>query len=218
MTPPLKSRGWLAKTGPSRATGFAGYSRFVRIAKLVLPFAALIIIGIVIARLSHNPQQQILTELPKTDTTTPGQSEVIKAQYEGRDADGQPYTLIAASAARSMEDPDTILLVKPHGDITLKDKSWIAVESAAGAYNTKKSKLDLTGGVALFHDQGYEMHLDSVSIDLTEKTALSQTPVTAQGPLGLLSAANMKIVDGGNLVIFGGPATMTLNRLGKEKG
>lgn len=218
MTAAPKSRGWSARAPRFQTAAFTGYSRFVRLAKIALPVCALIIVGVVIARLSQNPQQQMLAELPREETTTPGQSEVVQAQYEGRDAEGRPYTLIAAKAARSVTDPDTVLLEKPRGDMTLKDGSWVAVEAAAGAYDTKKETLVLSGDVAIFHDRGYEMHLKSINLDLAAKTASSKDPVTGQSPLGQISAANMAILDAGNRIVFGGPARMTLYRLGKDKG
>lgn len=210
------SRAWIPNPPRLSATAFAGHSRFVRVAKIALPFLALVMIGIVIARLSHSPQQQILGVMPKSETTTPGQSEVVAAQYEGVDAGGRAYTLIAAKATRDPVNPSFILLEKPRGDMTLADNSWVAVEAASGAYDMEKLKLTLSGNVAVFHDKGYEMHLEKVAVDLAAKTAQAQVPVTAQGPLGKLTAANMTVAEGGNRIIFGGPILLVLHRLGAD--
>ncbi len=221
LKPPPKSRDWIQRTPQISATAFTGHSRFVRVAKFALPFLALVIIGIVIARLSQSPHQQLLAELPKEETTTPGQTEVMTAQYEGLTPEGRPYTLLAKKATRDPNNPDLVLLENPRGDITLEDKSWVAVESLAGSYNLQQARLNLNGNVAVFHDKGYELHLDNITVDLQTKTARADSPVMAQGPLGQLFSQNMEILDGGNRILFGGPARLILNNPragGKEKG
>jgi len=207
---------------PRRLSVFRqGYSLFVWVLKLALPLAALAIVGILIMRLTTgNPQQQNMAALPPAEKTTPGQIELVQAKYEGVDEQGRPYTVTADKATRAVNAPDTVLFVNPIADITLADKTWLAAKAKTGTFDHKTDTLDLKDDVAIFHDSGYEMHTQAIRIDLKQKTASTDQPVQAQGPVGTIAAQNVSVTDQGDLVIFGGPATLTLFSLsmGKDRG
>lgn len=219
MTGP-KTRLKSYRARPQRLSAFgAGYSRFVRAAKIVLPLIALALMGVVFARLSQDPRQSQLSVLPEAaeqKKTVPGQVEMAGARYEGADAEGRRYTLTAAQAARDMNAEQAVLLEKPEADLALPDGGWISARAAKGRFDNKASKLFLSGGVAVFHDSGYEMHLQDVAIDLVSRHAVSRNPVKGQGPLGTLEAANVDILRQGELVVFGGPAKLTLRVAAKK--
>lgn len=190
------------------------YTRFVKLAKVFLPVAALVIVGIVASRLSRNPLQE-MTDIRRDEKTTPGQIEVVKAQYEGVDDKGRPYTLIAEKASRAVSAPDKVELYGLKADITLEDQSWIAVQAAKGIYDIKAEHMDFLGDVEVFHDSGYRMRLNDLAVDLATRHAVSKNPVRMQGPDGDIAAANIEVTDGGERIVFGGPATMTFFRLGR---
>lgn len=181
--------------------------------KAALPLVALAIIAVVFSRLSQDPQIAQLAEMPKNEKTVAGQSELVKAKYEGMDAKGRKYTLSADTATRDMNAEEAVFLEKPRADIALENNSWLTVHASKGRFDNKDSKLVLTGGVTAYHDSGYEMHLEDISVDVKGRTAASLSPVSAQGPAGELHAQNIAVTDGGQLVVFGGPAQVTLHRL-----
>ena len=188
----------------------AGYTWFVRILRLTLPLVALVLIGIVVARLSADPEQQNITDLTKDTKTEAGQIALEKARYEGVDAEGRAYTLSAESAARDPEVPDAITLTVPHADITLSNGEWLAIESQTGVYDNAASTLSLSDKVRIFHDSGNEMHLEDLRLDLKSHDATSEKSVNAQGPLGLLSAAGLSVTENGQKIVFNGPVSLTL--------
>lgn len=190
-----------------------GYSWFVRISKVTLPLVALGLIGLVVARLSQDPRQIQLAELPTKEKTTPGQVELVKARYEGMDAKGRKYTVSADKAVRNMLSDEAVTLEKPHAEMALEGGSMIRVQAEKGDYDNKAGKLSLSGGVTVSHDSGYEMHLQDVKVDVATRHAATQNPVSAQGPGGALQAQNMDVSDSGDLVVFGGPAFLTLQNL-----
>lgn len=196
----------------------AGYSSFVKIARFALPLLALVIVGVILSTLSESPVQQQIAALPKEDQTTPGESAIVNAKYEGIDDQGRKYTLIAAAAERKDEQPDMIALEKPKADIALKDAGWLAVHANEGVFNSKAGTLDLAGDVTVFHDAGYELTTQGMHIALTAKSVTSDLPVKGQGPRGDIAARNMSITEGGNKIIFGGPATLLLRLNARERG
>ncbi len=205
---------------PRRLQTFGrGHSWFVWTLKFILPLIALAIVGILITRLSVTPQQPLAT-LPKEEKTTPGQIELIQAKYEGMDEQGRPYTVTADKAVRAMNAPDSVLFDNPVADITLQDKTWVAVKAKNGSFDHKAERLTLKDDVTVFHDSGYEMHAQDLQINLKQKTAVTGLPVNAQGPMGTITAASLSVEDQGDLIVFGGPATLTFFKLSfkKERG
>lgn len=196
------------------------YSFFVKVLKFSLPLAALIIIGTLITRISEDPQQKNLASLPSEEKTAPGQIELIRAKYEGNDSEGRPYTVSADKATRSMTAPDTVLFENPLADITLQDNTWVAAKAGSGVFDRIAETMLLTDQVTVFHDSGYEISLQNLNINLKQKTAETSLPVLAHGPMGSIEARNMSVQDQGNLIVFGGPATLTIFHLkpGKVRG
>ncbi|MBI1215244.1 MAG: LPS export ABC transporter periplasmic protein LptC [Alphaproteobacteria bacterium] len=197
-----------------RALG-AGYTWFVRIAKIALPLLALVLVGVVISRMSHSPVQRI-AEMPKQtkqDKTTPGQIELVKARYEGVDAKGRAYSLTADHASRDMNAEEAVLLDNPKAVVTLQNGGALSAAALHGRYNHASGELELSDDVTLAHDSGYVMHLQNLSVDVKTRTAASNLPLTAEGPAGTLSAAALDVADQGELVTFTGPVRLTFSHV-----
>jgi lipopolysaccharide export system protein LptC len=195
--------------------GGAGHTWFVRITKLILPIAALVLVGVIVAKMSQD-QVGRLTPAETTGNTTAkaGEIDLVKPKYEGLDAQNRPYTVSADKAHRIMDkdhpSAQIVDLENPVGDILMDDGTWLAAKSAKGLFNNSDNSLYLSGGVIFFHDSGYEMHMTDVHIDIKTRHAQTDLPVQGQGPAGGINAQNLEITDGGDLIIFGGPAHLTL--------
>lgn len=199
----------------------AAYSFFVRLAKIVLPGLALILMGVVIARMQHDPLQDQLTQLAPDEKTVPGQSELTGARYEGVDDKGRPFVLTADKALRVMPPAGTpsaqliddrgeaVDLVNPRAEMT-SDKSGLALEAETGRFVQDAQKLKLTGGVTLSDRDGNALHLREVDVDLHGRALQSSGPVEGRGPAGNINAEGLKLEDGGDKVIFTGRTTLTL--------
>lgn len=219
MTEPERPHHFTTYT-PRRLSVFRqGYSVFVRILKYTLPLAALVIVSVLITRFSTGSSQpQDIAARPEAEKTTPGQIELVQPKYEGIDDEGRPYTITADKAMRADNTPDIMQFTNPVADITLEDKTWLAVKSSSGVFDHKNDTLNLKDDVTIFHDSGYELHCQVLQVDLKKKTAYTALPVQAQGPIGTIAAQNMSVLDQGDLIIFGGPATLTLFSLSGGKG
>jgi lipopolysaccharide export system protein LptC len=196
-----------------RAAHGMGYTLFVRLARIALPLTALVIMGIVFTRLS-TPLLQKVEMVPSHDKTEPGRIELLKAQYEGVDSKGRPYELIADKASRAMSADDTVLLDGLKASITLEDGTWLAVHAKNGSYAARAQHLSLAGDVVIFHDSGYEMHLEDVDIDLKSRQAVTTKPVHGQGPMGAIAAEGLEVIEDGDRVVFAGPVKLTFYHLG----
>lgn len=185
-----------------------GYSLFVRIAKVALPCAALAIVGILIARLAMDEVPAGLSV--DNIQAEGGRIELVRPRYEGVDAQGNPYTISADRASREGGNDNLISLENPLADLSLKDSGWLAVKARHGLFDREQAHLVLEKDVTLFHDQGYELNAQRVEVDIKSGRAISDLPVQAQGAAGNLQAAGMDISNNGLLVVFSGPAHLTL--------
>jgi lipopolysaccharide export system protein LptC len=222
-----KKRGRLQHLTPPRrrrVSSQGAHTRFVRIAKLALTLSALGLVGIVILRMTHD-QNLTPTSLPAANgpaasgsAPRAAQMDLIKPKYEGHDEKSRPYTISADRAHRVMGRDQEVSLDNPKGDVTLEDGSSVAASAPQGLYNRTASSLYLSGGVTIFHNAGYELHLQDVTVDLKTKHSQSQNPVNGQGPKGTLEGRSIDISDGGELIVVGGPATLTLRNLKEKQG
>lgn len=204
------------------AAGGAGYTGFVRTAKYLLPLGAIILMGVVAARLNHNPMMEQLTQIPSEEQTTPGQSELVGARYEGVDEAGKPFTLTADKAMRVMDETtaseglssglegETVDLVRPRAEMNLGENRAFAITANEGRYEQESSKLNLTGGVTVEDGRGNELYIDRVDVDLDGSALVADTPVRGSGPSGTIDAEGLRLEDGGDKVIFTGRTTLTL--------
>lgn len=203
--------------------GGESHTWFVRITKFILPVAAVVIIGVVYGKMSQDQQNLQVTQLPAQEKTTPGQIDLVKPKYEGLDAKNRPYTISADRAHRVMDQgrdkEQVVAMDNPKGDIAMDDGSWVSVQATQGLFNNTAQTLYLSGGVTLFHDSGYEMHMKDVNVEIKTRHTQTTSPVQGQGPAGAIDAQNLEISAGGDMIVFGGPLRLTLwNRAApKEK-
>ena len=218
-----KSRPKLRHIQPRRrySGGGAGHTWFVRITKFMLPAAALVIVGVVFSKMSNDQPALPIPQLPQQSKTTAGQIDLVMPKYEGLDAKNHPYVISADRAHRVMEpghgNEQVVAMDKPKGDILMDDGSWISLQAADGVYNNNASTLHLSGGVTLFHDSGYELHMKDVDVEIKTRHAKTESPVQGQGPAGAIDAQNLEISEGGDLIVFGGPLRLTLWNLSAPK-
>ena len=189
-------------------------SRKVLIVKIVLPLSAVALVGLVFAW----PQLQSDNEDFRLDATTPvsdGQSakpQVLNPRLSGVDEDGQPFEVTAdiATAVVSEEGREVYYLTRPNADISLSGGAWVALSAAEGVYEAATEILTLRDGVSLFHDSGVEFQTESARILMAQNAAESDQPVHGFGEFGEIRSAGIRIIDGGNRIVFTGPAQLLL--------
>lgn len=196
------------------------YSLFVKTLKLVFPLIVVAIVAVLVSYLSMQEQGYIpdISEQTSQDKTTPGQIELLGAKYEGVDETGKSYTITADRANRVSESDDNVAFEKPFTDIFLGDETWLALRSEGGFFNNVMEKLILQKSVKAFHDSGYELDMKDIEIDMNTRSAYTSKPVTIQGPAGEAHAKGMKVMAGGEKIIFYGPLRMKLFNLSLIRG
>ncbi len=172
------------------------YSRFVTMMKVVLPAAALALMALLAAWPS-------LTELPTPKISADkGQLEMIKPRYIAADEHNQPFSVVAAQADKSADQPDIILLDQPEAEMTQNDGAWVTIRSDKGWYDQTTGILKMRGNVRILRDDGNEFTTTEADADVRKGTAWGDQHVEGQGPQGVINAQGFRLSDRGKTVVF----------------
>jgi len=194
------------------------YSRFVGLMKLVLPAAAGVLILMIVVWPQFEEKPDGFRLRPSTvSLETAGGQKLVNARYTGTDRRDNPYTITAKALAQKNKDDEDIALHGPTADIFLDAGSWVAVTAPVGNYSRKARTLKLTGGVDLFHDDGYQFQTEVATVDLADGIASSDQPVRGHGPFGRLRSSGFRILDGGERIEFKGRSQLQLHPAAEAK-
>jgi lipopolysaccharide export system protein LptC len=185
------------------------YGRVARGLRVVLAFGILATIVIIFLWPELDSSAPSVAKQAPPDIAS---NELVKPRFEAIDPDQQPYTITADRAIQNTQDSDLIDMIKPVADITLKDGTWLSLEADRGAYRQAAGTMNLTGHVRLFQDEGYELRGTKVAIDMKAGRVISDEAVEGQGPAGTLVATGMDASQNTGILIFNGPAVLTLNQ------
>ena len=194
------------------------YGRFVSITKVLLPTIATAIIALIVVwpELSEQNSRFILGPA-RIDPAEAENLRMTNARFTGVDAAKRPFAVTADSADQTNAKSDEILLVAPKADILLGNGAWVALTAQTGIFNRELQILELTDGVNLFHDSGYEFQTQSVVVDLAAGDAIGTEPVRGQGPFGQLRAEGFRIYNRGERVEFIGKSKLVIRPPAKGK-
>jgi lipopolysaccharide export system protein LptC len=193
-----------------RALG-RGYSRFVGLAKRILPGVALVLLGLVAVwpRLQAEIERVRLAA-PRIDPREAQDLRMVNARYTGIDRENRPYVVTAEVARQNPNVDDLVALEGPKGDLTTASGNWFELDGYTGLYQPDAQLLDLFGKVELFQDKGNEFHTDSAHVDMAQGNAEGNDPVDGQGPFGHITGQGFRIRDHGDVIIFTGHAHLEL--------
>jgi lipopolysaccharide export system protein LptC len=204
-----RTRAWRA--GPREALQSAWrYSIFVTVMKSALPIVAL---GLGVAVLSYvlQPREQVRTVLAIENL---GRVEddlaMVKPQLTGTDKDGLPFTVTAATAVQEKLGSDRVLLESVNAQIALKHGGMLYVTAARGVADTRTHQLDVSGGIHVTSDDGYEVRTESASADLRAGTIHGEDPIEASGKLGRLTARRFALNQATGELRFSGNVQMEM--------
>lgn len=190
----------------------------VTMLKLVLPMIAAALLALIVLWPQIQQVQESGFRLGFSSSPSDLMENVAmnKPRFFGVDGNKQPFTVTANEAIEEAGDgtadqPKHVKLDAPQADMTLKDGSWVALTADKGLYQEKNSRLNLTGEVNMYHDQGFELHTDQASIFLNKGSAEGTKPVDGQGPFGTIkSDSGFELEDKGAVIRFLGNAKLVI--------
>lgn len=185
--------------------------------KLVLPALAAILLGLVVAwpKLTANDDrfQVGFAQLSPSEVES---LSMVNARFFGLNRRNQPFNLTADVATEDEPGSGLIVLDAPKGDFLTSGGKGVYVEARRGFFRQKQQVLDLEGEVALFHEDGYEMHTEKASIDLKTSDVVGTVPVQGHGPQGRIDGSGFRMVDKGAKVVVTGRSGMNFKGAGSK--
>lgn len=124
--------------------------------------------------------------------------------------DSRPYQFTADSAEQDITKPDFMELHQIKARVEMEDKSIVNITSMSGSYDMKAEMLTLADRIHLVSSTGYEARLAEAAIDVRKGTVLSEKPVWVKLTNGVLNAKRLEVVDGGQVMLFSGGVSVTL--------
>jgi lipopolysaccharide export system protein LptC len=179
-------------------------SRHVRVLRVALPVAVVILLGVIALWPQFRPRQI------ETAQEERRRSEMVNTRFTGMDRSARPYTITSDSAEQALDGSGIIEMTRPVAEITLANGRWIAVKAAHGRYDQNSGKIDLDGAVELFHDDGYRFLTEKAHVDFNEGVVWGDQPVEGHGPKGEIRALGFRVTDKGENTVFTGPSKLTL--------
>ncbi len=200
-------RNWREQRRPA-AGATQRYSRFVRIMKITLPLIAfsLVVLVVVYSALGRDTQNFKIAYVPRTGGADDRQ--LVAPRLTGTDGRGQPFTVTAKSATQAPGKSQKMNFDNVVGDITMQDKSWLALEATRGLMDGDAKTLDLYDAINIFTDKGYECHTTVARYDIGAGILRGEHPINCQGPLGLITAKSFEgLREAGRMEFSGGVST-----------
>lgn len=206
-TPPRRRK----PSSASRRPG-DGYSRFVRLAKLMLPGIAIAVMALALLWPSlQRTRDDVVSSVKSTIAGTKfGNFVMVNPKYYGVDKEGRPFKIEAKQAQQHGPKATKVSLTAPKGSMTLASGNWVAMSAKAGEYDQKTKVLILNGDVNIYHDAKYTFKTDQATIDVKTNEAWGDKPVVVNGPKADIEAEGFRVKDKGKTVVFTGKAKVLL--------
>ena len=192
------------------------YTNFVRLMRLALPLAAVVVIAILF--ISPGLEEQVVvnaeetTKAPDLQDQKIAKNELLNPKFESTDNNNLPYQIIAERAIQGELNKDLIMLDRPVGMMTMKDGVKVTMTSEKGAYRQDTERFFLEGDVMLEHGQGYSIQSSEAHIDMKKNFAWSEKDVSGSGPDLSIAASGVQANGETGEIIFSGPAKLTLDK------
>jgi lipopolysaccharide export system protein LptC len=184
---------------PRRATTLAEARRrtgIVHILRLLFTCGAVIAVGLFVGPVVSNA---FVRGAPVAKSAT-SSATLLNPRFEGRDASGRPFVVIADTARQRRGGDGAFDLVRPRMQNDMQD----TVDALTGVYDPKQEILDLDGDVVLTNASGYVFRADRARMFVNENRIEGQTQLVGTGPIGEIRADAYEVFDNGERILLTG--------------
>jgi lipopolysaccharide export system protein LptC len=190
----------------------ARHSRFVRLLRIAIPAGIMTIAAGVIVAAFFNPFRLIAKfPIDPGKVSLSGTKIVMELpRVNGFTSDARPYEMTARVAAQDITKPEVLELTDVSARSDLKDGQHVNLTSLNGVYDTKSEILKLRDQIVMHSSNGYEGHFSEATVHVGTGYIVSESPVEVKLPDGVLNAIRLEVLEGGDLLRFGGGVEMKL--------
>lgn len=191
--------------------GTTKHTRFVRMAKLLLPSAAAILLGMLLLFPSLKKDSRDF----KLDITRPRQGELEKLHVENTviyitDKNNKVNNFISEKIDETEPGSKLIKLINPEGLLPLSNNNWANIKAPVGYFDQKQNKLLLTDNVEIFYSEGMVVNTFDAHFDFSQSRGYGKNKVSASGYFGDLTAEGFEFSTEDDILIFTGHNDITI--------
>jgi lipopolysaccharide export system protein LptC len=146
-----------------------------------------------------------------------GENELLNPVLTAHDSEDRPFTIISDRAFQKIGDDNNVFLDKPKATLHFDVGTNLSLEGDNGAFAQDDQILNLDGAVEFKHSDAYTLKTQSIQINVDQQTAVSTMPISGYGPTGDIEASGMTANGQESIIIFNGPASLTINNQPKEE-
>lgn len=187
------------------------YSKFVALMKRVLSLGAFLIIAAVLAFFFIQRQPRQLSMSYEQLGRIENDLAMVKPKLTGTDEKGNPFVITADMAVQDAKNAKKASLRNLEADLAVQQNSWVNARAKTGMVDMASGQLELSGGIDLFTDTGYELHSRSASMNLKQNEVHGHEPVAGRGPEGTFRADKFHADRATNLLTLTGNVQMTFH-------
>lgn len=169
------------------------WDSFIRIMRITLPIAALIL-GTITILWPYLDDREVAFTL-STDDVTKGESSIrmTNMHFVGTDAANRLFHIQAASGLQDSPNAPRVKLSDIQAEMAIDETGKATVSARTGIYRVPSSTLSLVGGVHLITGNGYALDMAGAEVDLKTHIAVGQGSITGRSRLGSLAASHVVI-------------------------
>lgn len=171
-------------------------SDLVKLLRLLFTAGAAIAAGTLIGHLIHNA----ITGAGASRITTAESVTMMNPRFTGRDEEGAPYLITAASAQRQRTNAMLVDLVEP----SLEDGFSGTVRAPTGQFNQELQTLELYDNVVVTDASGNRFVTTHAEVFVRENRVVGLAPLEGEGPIGKLRADTYEVQDNGDRILLKG--------------
>lgn len=195
----------------SQKDRFYRHTRFVRMAKLLLPSTAAVLLGVLLVFPALRKDVRDF----QLDITRPKQGELEKLHVEDTvfyitDKKNKVNNFIADRIDETEPGSKLIKLIKPEGLLPLSETNWANIKAPIGYFDQNKNLLHLLEDVELFYSEGMTANTTEAYYDFNTGKGYGNAKVTAGGYFGDLLADGFKFDSNNDILIFTGHNDITI--------
>ncbi|WP_212522844.1 LPS export ABC transporter periplasmic protein LptC [Actibacterium sp. MT2.3-13A] len=169
------------------------YSRFITLAKIGLPLAALALLStLFLFSRNIDPTQSIPYATVDVEELV-REPRVTAPNYSGVTSDGTAIAVQAKAARPDPAGPGRASAEALSARLDFADGSSADITSAQGRVDTAEGLAYLEGGVVIDTSTGYHITTEALTTALEHTSVVTESTVEATGPLGRLTAGRMQI-------------------------
>ncbi|GHD15717.1 LPS export ABC transporter periplasmic protein LptC [Tianweitania populi] len=196
----------------------ARHSNRVRLLKIALPLAALVLAGAFAAYSFFSSPVAIGFDLSST-AIRDGKLVMAAPKLEGYTTDNLPYAMTAARAVQDATNTNVIELEDIDATVPMTDGTLAKIDARKATYDRISNTIKLNDPMTLSTDDGKSATFQSANIDMGKGTLVTEQPVALRIKGASIDAGKMSIAENGKVIVFDNRVQMNLDpgRLNAER-